>query len=458
MIIKEDKTSKLRLEDWVCVDPLCGNVNYHWRKVCNKCKTNRDEHIPPMVKVIGRNAAEQSEGIFKAQDWQCKACGNVNWARRQACNRCHTSKFDLVNMLNQDELEDDDNMSVHSALSALAFPCDNDSGISSGSEIQDKKNGRLMLSRVIQWTTKLVSRFTEVSKEDILAGVVPSDKETINDTLLAIILGGIATGKVPDSKSNELDNLSKEDRIKLLISKCDIPEEAKKMLPHLSLAEFKKNFLQRVTGVLLSRQSTISNGVPASILTPPVTPEQQPSQDETRRIIMVSEPNPASHHRPSGERVNNYNGINPASHPQNQRRSPSPYNNRRSRSPYNQRHSPAPYDHRRSRSPRNMRHSPGQYNDRRSPSPHHNRRSQSPHHYRRSISPYNRHSPSRNGRHSPPHHNSRRHSPPPSRHYDGRQYPGPRHYEIRERGERRPAPYRRYSPERCASRHRPGFR
>ncbi|KAL1455472.1 hypothetical protein WDU94_009563, partial [Cyamophila willieti] len=151
MIIKEDKTCKLRWEDWVCSDPLCGNVNYHWRRVCNKCRTNRDEHVPPMVKVIGRNAADKSEGIFKAQDWQCKSCGNVNWARRQSCNRCHTSKFDPINMLNQDELEDDDNMSIHSALSALGSPF-NDSGVSSDTH-QKKNYEHLLWNRIVQFTT-----------------------------------------------------------------------------------------------------------------------------------------------------------------------------------------------------------------------------------------------------------------------------------------------------------------
>ncbi|XP_026681392.1 uncharacterized protein LOC103511992 [Diaphorina citri] len=86
-----------------------------------------------MIKVIGKSAAEKSEGIFKAEDWQCKACGNVNWARRQACNRCNTSKFDEVNMISPDEVFDDDNMSVHSSLSSLVTPpgMENDSGFSS---------------------------------------------------------------------------------------------------------------------------------------------------------------------------------------------------------------------------------------------------------------------------------------------------------------------------------------
>lgn len=32
---------------------------------------------------IGKTLAEKSrEGLFSANDWQCKTCSNVNWARR----------------------------------------------------------------------------------------------------------------------------------------------------------------------------------------------------------------------------------------------------------------------------------------------------------------------------------------------------------------------------------------
>lgn len=26
------------------------------------------------------------------QDWQCVSCGNVNWARREVCNKCGVNK------------------------------------------------------------------------------------------------------------------------------------------------------------------------------------------------------------------------------------------------------------------------------------------------------------------------------------------------------------------------------
>lgn len=42
---------------------------------------------------IGKAAADKSGGLFSADDWQCKSCGNVNWARRTSCNICNAPKF-----------------------------------------------------------------------------------------------------------------------------------------------------------------------------------------------------------------------------------------------------------------------------------------------------------------------------------------------------------------------------
>ncbi|XP_071953726.1 uncharacterized protein [Antedon mediterranea] len=45
---------------------------------------------------IGKQLAEKSKGLFAADDWQCKMCGNVNWSRRSECNVCKSPKVGCV--------------------------------------------------------------------------------------------------------------------------------------------------------------------------------------------------------------------------------------------------------------------------------------------------------------------------------------------------------------------------
>lgn len=84
--------------DWTCED--CGNVNFARRNVCNRCSKGRPQNLSAKKRKlgveIGKAAAEKSRGLFSADDWQCNKCGNVNWARRQSCNVCNAPKFGEV--------------------------------------------------------------------------------------------------------------------------------------------------------------------------------------------------------------------------------------------------------------------------------------------------------------------------------------------------------------------------
>ncbi|KAM7533307.1 hypothetical protein Aperf_G00000126536 [Anoplocephala perfoliata] len=80
--------------DWVCSDSRCGNINFARRDKCYKCgRPKKGQGSYNSGKEVGKEFAEKSRGLFSPGDWECKGCGNVNWARRTACNVCNAPKI-----------------------------------------------------------------------------------------------------------------------------------------------------------------------------------------------------------------------------------------------------------------------------------------------------------------------------------------------------------------------------
>lgn len=82
--------------DWFC--PSCGDLNFARNLECRKCSHPSPVAPLPFAPVGGGMAGPYGgfqgggKGGGKEGDWECVACGNVNFARRDACNRCNAKK------------------------------------------------------------------------------------------------------------------------------------------------------------------------------------------------------------------------------------------------------------------------------------------------------------------------------------------------------------------------------
>ncbi|KAK7253289.1 RNA binding protein [Aureococcus anophagefferens] len=82
--------------DWPC--PNCSNVNFARRDECNRC----GECKPMSAGGGGKGGGDhrdRGQGGPKGRrpepgDWNCAACGNLNWKKRLMCNKCGVSKPD----------------------------------------------------------------------------------------------------------------------------------------------------------------------------------------------------------------------------------------------------------------------------------------------------------------------------------------------------------------------------
>jgi len=77
--------------DWDC--PQCGNMNFAKRMKCNGPGGCSVERRPEFVR-RGIEAPEGGPKQRRAGDWDCPQCGNMNYARRMQCNGkdCHFQK------------------------------------------------------------------------------------------------------------------------------------------------------------------------------------------------------------------------------------------------------------------------------------------------------------------------------------------------------------------------------
>jgi len=83
--------------NWKC--SMCQNVNFATRDACNRCAASRAEAEAPLpAGGFGGFGGGKAGGKGKAPvagengNWGCPGCGNVNFASREVCNRCQTPK------------------------------------------------------------------------------------------------------------------------------------------------------------------------------------------------------------------------------------------------------------------------------------------------------------------------------------------------------------------------------
>jgi len=84
--------SVIREGNWACLEPKCSKINPMSKTICESCGRSKPRSRGKVARVIGKDAAEKSKGLFSAEDWSCTKCGNINWSRRTTCNICNAPK------------------------------------------------------------------------------------------------------------------------------------------------------------------------------------------------------------------------------------------------------------------------------------------------------------------------------------------------------------------------------
>ena len=78
-------------DDWDC--PHCGNICFARREACNRCSTPKPPGTPclnAMRLSVGRQ--ERKRPALREGDWFCPSCTNINYNNRPTCNKCSLPK------------------------------------------------------------------------------------------------------------------------------------------------------------------------------------------------------------------------------------------------------------------------------------------------------------------------------------------------------------------------------
>lgn len=81
--------SQYRPGDWYCV---CGNMNYASREACNRCGMFKNMVLMnPQMQMGFNNNNYMRNHKMKSRDWVCN-CGEINFSSRSVCRKCKRSK------------------------------------------------------------------------------------------------------------------------------------------------------------------------------------------------------------------------------------------------------------------------------------------------------------------------------------------------------------------------------
>ena len=76
---------------WICEN--CTNFNYESRKSCNRCKLVKTAISKSIL--FGKDSSKILNNLINGnnkKEWNCRLCGNVNYSFRIICNRCQNPK------------------------------------------------------------------------------------------------------------------------------------------------------------------------------------------------------------------------------------------------------------------------------------------------------------------------------------------------------------------------------